>query len=71
MQLSRLYNKRVQNEADRNPESSSSGVESPAVADEAGAGFNIVQIDVLNESGGAQSARERLPADAAEGQAGA
>jgi len=36
MQLSRLYNKRVQNEADGNPESSSSGVESPAVADEAG-----------------------------------
>jgi hypothetical protein len=36
MQLSRLYNKRVQNEADGNPESVSSGVESPAVADEAG-----------------------------------
>jgi hypothetical protein len=35
MQLSRLYNKRVQNEADRNPESSSSGMESPVVADEA------------------------------------
>ena len=36
MQLSRLYNKRVQNEANGYPKSSIVSVESPPTADEAG-----------------------------------
>jgi hypothetical protein len=36
VQLSPLHNKRVQNEADGNPKSSSLGVEAASTADEAG-----------------------------------
>ena len=36
VQVSRVHNKRVQNEADGNPKSSSLGVEAASTADEAG-----------------------------------